>query len=304
MKKYTCQVLLSTYNGEKYLEEQLDSLKAQKGVEVSILVRDDGSKDHTLEILEKYKIAGMLEWYRGKNVGPANSFMDLIQKTDDKDFYAFCDQDDYWLDDKIEIATRIINEMGDSSKPILYYGRPRLVDEKLESLNKVGKSDQIMTTYPAALINSNATGCTMVFNKALKDIITEASPSFVGMHDAWIHKVCLAVGGIVYFDEDVHILYRQHGSNVVGISTTKIQMIKNKLKAMKTKKRYRSKIVTSIYECYGAKMSRENRALTKLVVDYPNSIKNRLKLVLNKRIRTGYRERDLMFFLEVILGNY
>ena len=72
-------VLLSTYNGEKYLKEQIDSVLAQKNTDVSILVRDDGSTDKTLEILEKYKKDGKLEWYTGKNLKPAKSFLNLVR---------------------------------------------------------------------------------------------------------------------------------------------------------------------------------------------------------------------------------
>lgn len=94
----TVSVLLSTYNGEKYLREQLDSLLVQQGVDLRIIARDDGSKDTTVEILKEY--AGKdtrVSFFEGKNVGPAQSFFDLIMKSPDSDYYAFCDQDDVWI---------------------------------------------------------------------------------------------------------------------------------------------------------------------------------------------------------------
>ena len=84
-------VLLSTYNGGKYLSEQLDSLVAQKGVDVGILVRDDGSTDTTLSILDEWQEKGLLTWYSSGNLGPGKSFMDLLKRAPSGAYYAFCD---------------------------------------------------------------------------------------------------------------------------------------------------------------------------------------------------------------------
>ncbi|MBQ4399872.1 MAG: glycosyltransferase, partial [Alphaproteobacteria bacterium] len=97
-------VLMSTYNGEKYLKTQLDSILAQQGVNVQILVRDDGSSDGTLPILQAYAAQGKLTYYTGPNLKPAKSFMDLIYNAPQADFYAFADQDDYWLPEKLICA--------------------------------------------------------------------------------------------------------------------------------------------------------------------------------------------------------
>ena len=87
-------ILLSAYNGEKYIEEQLESLVGQQEVAADILVRDDGSSDKTHEILDKWQNKGLLKWYKGENLGFAKSFMDLVQRAGDYEYYAFCDQDD------------------------------------------------------------------------------------------------------------------------------------------------------------------------------------------------------------------
>ena len=105
-------VLMSTYNGEKYLRNQIESLLRQVDVEIEILVRDDGSKDGTLGILEEYKnsreYSGKLSYYVGPNVGPAKSFLDLIKHAPEAEYYALCDQDDTWLPDKLKIAVEAI----------------------------------------------------------------------------------------------------------------------------------------------------------------------------------------------------
>ena len=95
MKKVT--ILLSSYNGETYLDEQLESIEAQKDVQTRILVRDDGSTDHTCDILDQWQQKTNLKWYCGENIGPARSFMDLLRQAGDSYYYAFSDQDDYWL---------------------------------------------------------------------------------------------------------------------------------------------------------------------------------------------------------------
>ena len=89
-------ILLSSYNGEKYIEEQLNSIFNQTYDNISILVRDDNSKDGTVKILEKYAAQGKLKWYSGENLGCAKSFWDLLCNFGESDYYAFCDQYDVW----------------------------------------------------------------------------------------------------------------------------------------------------------------------------------------------------------------
>ena len=95
---------MSTYNGEKYIREQLDSILAQENVDVSILIRDDGSKDATLSILDEYSKRDNLSYYvDSRNLGACNSFIDLIWHVSlDYDYYALSDQDDFWLKDKFK----------------------------------------------------------------------------------------------------------------------------------------------------------------------------------------------------------
>ena len=219
-------ILLSTYNGEKFIKEQLRSLLEQEGVRVNILVRDDGSSDHTQQILQEYQDKGLLEWYGGPNITTAYSFLNLMHRASESEYYAFCDQDDFWLKDKLQIAVEQL-EQYPHDRPALYYGRARLVDQDLQPIKDSGTSSDKMLDFKSAVINSNATGCTMVFNKALLRIVKEKNPSYIAMHDGWIHKICIIMKGNIFYDEDVHILYRQHGGNVIGSSNSKWRRIKN-----------------------------------------------------------------------------
>lgn len=296
-------ILLSTYNGEKYLEKQLESLISQRNVKLKIFVRDDGSQDRTIEILDKWKNKELLNWYSGKNLKPANSFMDLVYHAPHTSYYAFCDQDDWWIEDKLHIAVSHLKRFP-SDKPALYYGRPRLVDEELNPLPNPNKTLDRMLDYRSAIINSNATGCTMVFNKALLQSVKGKTPDYIAMHDAWFHKVCIVCDGNLYFDEDVHILYRQHGNNVVGISDSKKKSINRMYNRLINKKCVQSMVVKSLLECYGNQMSKENRELSHLVVDYRKGILQKFSLLLDNRIRTNYIRRNILYKLEVLLGTF
>lgn len=186
-------VLMSTYNGEKYLKEQIDSILAQKNVEVTIRVRDDGSTDGTIRILEEYQKCGKLNWYSSTNMGPAKSFLDLVYNAPLKyDYYAFCDQDDYWKEDKLYKAIERLEHFDD--KPALYHCELEIVDENLEHIkmtrncNKTKFIDQTLMVFYIP-------GCTMVFNNCLMRKIQERKPEFdlITMHDC-IRREVMVLG--------------------------------------------------------------------------------------------------------------
>lgn len=299
-------VLMSTYNGEKYLQQQLDSLYAQKNVEIEIIVRDDGSIDKTKEILEENRKRGLLKWYTGENIKPAMSFMDLVYQAPLSRYYAFCDQDDVWEEDKLEIALSKIKreENENPDKSILYYGRPRLVNASLETIKSPKTSSEKMTDYGSSIINSNATGCTMVFNRILLEQVKSKRPKYIFMHDAWFHKVCLICNGKVIFDNDVHIMYRQHANNVIGSSNSLLKKMKRHIGSLSKKDCIRSRTVESLLECYANEMSLADLEMSRLVINYKKGLKNKIKLLREKRISTKYFKRNLYYKVAVILNAF
>lgn len=303
MIKCKVVVLMSTYNGERYLKEQLDSLLAQEKVHVEILVRDDGSKDNTTKILDQYQNLGKLRWYQGENLKPAMSFMDLLKKAPEADYYAFCDQDDYWLKDKLHIAVDSLENI-QNDRPKLYYGRPRLVDSNLQSIENPQKTLDHMDTVESSIINILCTGCTVVFNRNLLQKLNSKNPSYVYMHDAWVHQVCLITGGTIYFDQDVHILYRQHGNNVIGISTSYKKVVLRKIKSLIQKDCCRSRLMKSLLDCYADEMTPECKMIFEEAAYYRHSLKNKMKLFFDFRICSGYVIRDLLFRAAVLLNSY
>ena len=213
MKKIV--VMMSTYNGEKYLRTQLDSVFSQKNVEVHMLVRDDGSSDSTLSILEEYSKKYQLKYYTGDNLKPAKSFMDLINKVDEYDYYAFCDQDDYWLDNKLITG---IEKIGSVDVPTLYCCGMDVVDGNLNHVDYYLRKKQFASSFKySSFFGSEIAGCTMIYNNNLMKYLKMYNPIFLPMHDTWVHKVCLAVNGRVIIDDDYLIKYRIHGNNVIGM---------------------------------------------------------------------------------------
>ena len=294
-------VLLSTYNGEKYIREQIDSLLNQENVQVSILARDDGSKDSTVEILEEYKKTGRLDWYNGGNKGPGYSFFDLIYHAERADYYAFCDQDDFWLQDKLSIAVNKLDEC-DDSKANLYYGCPRFSDENLNYIEvpKLQKNQSLI--LKAAIVDSTAAGCTMVFNNCMRDaIVGKELPKDMIMHDDWLHKLCLILKGNLIYDPDVHMKYRQHTTNVGGTSVSKFTKIKRRLFNKDCK---RSKQLASMLNLYGDEMNEDDKHLIEMAANYKQGFKKKCKLFFTGKIKTNHFTRNVVFKLMVQFGTY
>ena len=276
-KKHTVTVVMATYNGEKYLKEQIDSILTQKGVSVNLLVRDDGSKDGTKQILDEYQSKGFLTWYTGEHLNVQKGYLDLLKHVGESDYYAFSDQDDVWDEDKLLIAVTELDCLP-QDKPAMYYCGQRLVDEnlKLISVHKIATDRSPHTNF----LISNVAGCTAVFNKSLVVAVNSAEPEFILMHDSWLFKVCLALGGTYYADSSAHIDYRQHGGNVAGLNSGikgKIKQAKRYIDVFEIQKQCKN-----LRECYADRMTEEYLKLTNDICDYNRSFSNWRKLMHRK----------------------
>ena len=296
-------ILLSTYNGEKFLREQLDSIIEQKGIEWNVLIRDDGSNDGTVLILDEYsKRDKRFSYYVGENVGPAQSFMRLIENSPDANFYAFCDQDDVWDSDKLKVAVEIL-EKEDECKPALYYSNLRIVDEKLNFYRLSHPVPYVQKNKYSALIENMATGCTMVFNKKALEYAKGALPSYCSMHDVWIYIICQMFGTVRY-DFNAHMDYRQHGSNVVGtdLERISINVYFRKLKKMFDKNiqpRYNN--AKSFYLAFEGKMMQADKDKVLKIVQYKDSFKNKIELLVDKDLCIESKLRDLIYRVLILL---
>ena len=268
-------VLLSTYNGEKYLQEQLDSLYAQdlpEGFAMEILVRDDGSSDQTVNILEENRKQGKLTFYVGENVKPAKSFWDLVQRTPASEYYAFCDQDDVWHTDKLLRAINRLREEKEQRQPLLYCSNVTVVDSVLNPIGNMHDGHKTLyTDFAHSLIYSLAPGCTMVFNHAAREAFLryDMNEQFEVIHDWLAHKITAMLGTVIY-DATPTMLYRQHGNNVIGAQTGgKLKSFLKKVKrVMGSYACVRSETAKSLYTVYQNDISEEQKHILQFVAYY------------------------------------
>ena len=197
-------VLMSTYNGEKYVREQLDSILTQEGVEVYLVVRDDCSKDSTPQILSEYvsKNDNMTFYVGSENKGPCGSFFELLSKEYETEYFALSDQDDVWDKDKLLVAINTLKKYR-SDIPMLYYSNLKIVDENLNYLRESHVKPMVPGAKYSYLSDVFVTGCTAVFNRALQRIAVEIQPKEFSMHDTWLYIVASIFGETTY-DFDSH----------------------------------------------------------------------------------------------------
>lgn len=277
-------ILLSTYNGESYLEEQLISLIYQKGIEIQICARDDGSTDGTTRILDAWQSQGLLKWYSGENKGPALSFIDLLKNAPEAEFYAFCDQDDVWLPDKLFAAVRKLKQYPDDV-PNLYCSNLSVVNSHLSFMYFFHDKRFERFSKASALIDSWGAGCTMVFNIALRKMVLNNLPStFVAMHDKWL-LLCAIFTGNLYYDSESYILYRQHGKNVIGEKRSLRKWCKDKyLFFGKIKNRPIEKIALAFSASFYEYLSDDDSILLSVLCNYRTNVIQKIKFLF------GYKD--------------
>ena len=217
-------ILLATMDGEAYLDEQLQSLADQTYPAIDVWVSDDGSSDRTFAILARWA----KQWTKGSFIvlsGPHAGFSEnfrslIINKEIEAAYFAFCDQDDIWLSEKLEIAVSWMQEQDHEDLPLLFCSRTETVSA---SGLRIGESPLFSRppSFRNAIVQSLAGGNTMVFNRAAHRILAEASrnASFVS-HDWWTYMMVTGVGGLVRYSSALLVRYRQHAANQIGANTS------------------------------------------------------------------------------------
>ena len=297
------QVLLSTYNGEKYIKEQIESILKQEEVEVTILIRDDGSTDKTIEIVKKLAKANQnITIYEGKNIGPARSFMDLINNSGDFNYFAFADQDDVWKPRKLISAIHKLEQV-QKNKPAIYISALEIVDENLKNI--ATKQVEGNYCFEGEIVKNFATGCTQVFNKTLRDKIKKYNPTYLIMHDSWITRVCYAIGGNVIIDENTYIQYRQHTNNVLGYKDEGWQKIKKQFKiAFQEKISMRVNIAQELKKGYEKELTEEAKEVIENLLTYQKNKKAKKWLLQNKKFRSTNAKINAKMKLAILLNKF
>lgn len=219
-------VLLATFNGSRYLQQQLDSIAAQSHSNWKLLVADDGSRDHTLAIVKNFAEyhPGRVRIMSGDPTGSArDNFFRLLQAAGRAPYFAFCDQDDVWRVDKLERLTRECRQLQTQhpDQPCLVYSDLSVVDAQLCPVNP-SFIDQIRArpygiTHKTLLAENAIPGCAMLFNDALANLFRanafDATKAI--MHDWWLALLASAVGRVLHVPDPL-VKYRQHDTNTLG----------------------------------------------------------------------------------------
>lgn len=291
-------VLLSSYNGEKYIEEQVNSILAQEGVKVKLFVRDDGSSDRTPQILERYKQEGKLDYYIGDNIGWKKSFMQLVRDAPDSDYYAFADQDDHWLPKKLNKAIECMKMM--SPGPQLYNSNG-LLWKNGKVVGKVSPKVQKFNKY-SYFISPLGQGCTQVFNREFFKIVREKYPRIELPHDALFARLATLLGAY-YYDSNAYILYRQHDNNQIGAETSfkEKTIVRVKRYAKINRIHYLDIFANEILYCYGDLMDKESYDICYNVANYRKSVRSFLVLFFSPKYRCNNILATLGFKFHVFM---
>ena len=294
-------VIMSTYNGEKYLEKQIESIFSQTGVEVDLFVRDDGSTDKTCEVLEvltaKYP---RMTYTKESNIGYAKSFFSLLCNTpDDYLFYAFSDQDDVWKSNKLIDAVKAL-EM--ENGPALYGCNLELVDQDLKTLGVMNPPSDADFQKGRYLIDRYSYGCAMVFNHQLRELAINHIPTLGVSHDNWMGLIAVFCGKFI-FDEEANIMYRQHGNNVTGGKSGFIESWKRRSKNInRIKDESKSALAEELLKNFGSQFDAETKDLLYMVADYKDSFSKKMRFFFDKRTVRRSKEKNFIFRMMILLS--
>lgn len=294
-------ILLAAYNGERYLSEQIDSIRQQSLVDWSLLVSDDGSKDNTIALINKYcslddRIHGIST---GIQHGDAKKhFLDLLRYSD-HEYFAFCDQDDWWKPNKLEVCLRAMQKLEQrygSSCPLLVYTDMTVTDNSFHViapsfLEQSGKKN-VSCSLNELLTISVAAGCTIMGNAALREItLKHLSPDLedkILMHDWWLLLIAASCGHALFLNIPT-VLYRQHGDNEVG---SEPYSVKEKIChfAQNGEKYWRScEQADALLMLYGLSMPIDNRAI---VSAYANTLRQNPLVAVRQLCRYNLLKKD------------
>lgn len=305
----TIAVLMSTYNGQKFVEQQIKSILSQTfsvDYKLTLFIRDDMSSDNTLDIINNLIKQNpnriILIDNNNENLGVTKSFFKMLSLIK-ADYYFFSDQDDVWLCDKVKVAIEKLNE---TSSPALYYGAMIATNEKLEKVRNVNIRNSV-PEYFNSLNQNLASGLTMAFNVKLVDIFLSKYNSLntdnIVMHDAWLFLLAVTFGETI-FDQTPYILYRQHNSNVVGATSNGLI---DKIK--KTKKVFFSEYLDPKFKIQALEMLDlyQNNISPSKIADIelllaPRKLKRNIQVY--KRIQLKNKLLSKLVQLSVLIGKY
>ena len=306
---YKINVLMSTYNGELHLREQIESIMEQKDVDVMLTIRDDGSSDGTVDVIRDNikKYGKRIKLYTGHNIGYRKSFRRLLKYASKANYYAFADQDDVWMDEKLINAVRLIERECQDDEVCLYASSDIVTDEKL---NPVGIHDisNMHKSIQGYYSRARLAGCTYVFSPACMDIARRfADVNFPRTadpdHDFIIGSIALSCGRLV-LDSNAYIYHRRTNHSVTSGGNGFSQRVKVEYDLTFKRKGMHYVMAETSLRVLGDKLSDEAEAFFKDVINYKKSFKNQLKLLTNSDMKSGVKLGDIETKLKILLNIY
>ena len=293
-------VVMSAYNGEAFIENQIESIFAQKDVNVHCLVRDDGSKDNTLDRLKnlnnKYK---NIEIIKGDNVGWRKSFLLALKAAGDADYYAFSDQDDIWFENKL---IREIEELErhDMNKPLMIHCNRISCNANLIPIKPAPKLPKPLNRKNA-LVQEYAQGCSIVLNKKAKELVTRGMPGCSIPHDMWTGLICYYFGEVYYLPEPL-FYHINHGTNASGAG----HIYKSRFGRLRNicKENIYPNAAKDILDIYSDLLLKEDEVFLKRTLDARNNLSDRLKLIFDLDFRRKFLIGTLGLKYVVLRGRF
>lgn len=296
-------ILMSTYNGEKYLDEQLESILNQNvNAQITLYIRDDGSTDSTIDIIQRWKQKLDIVLYKEKNLGPASSFWRLFTLDEIRaDYYAFCDQDDVWDSNKLQIGIEALKNQDEAA---LWCSNCRIIDQNGNVLLEKMNEDCPEFTIISQFVCGTTQGCAMLLNNKLRNYIIKNKIDRMPMHDFVVMTYAIAKGKVIY-DDTPYFGYRVHNNNVVAKEGKNfIKHIKGSLD-----KWFSSNHKNELSD-FAVEFLRDNSEyLNKSTCNYVNTLINsrknfiyRLKLIFDERTKSQNKRAERSFKIRVLLG--
>lgn len=294
---------MAVYNGEKYLSQQIDSILAQSSRDWHLYICDDGSADRSYDIALDYA-QRYPEWITAqKNETPSGSacanFMGMLKRSQ-AEYVMFSDQDDFWQPDKVRLTFEKMKQMeqvyGDC--PLLVHTEMEIVDSELNrispSFTRFQGLNPKCNTLNRLLCQNNVTGCTVMINRSLADLVKDAPAGDMLMHDWWIALAAAAFGRIGFIEQPIN-WYCQHGDNSLGAVDNRSfkEMAKIVLERQRTKKRIGVTYTQAknFYEYFKPRLDCKNRNILKIYIDIPNHLKITRTV---KLVKYGFLKQNFM----------
>jgi glycosyltransferase involved in cell wall biosynthesis len=300
------EILLSTFNGAPWLTEQIDSITNQDYPEINLRIRDDGSTDTTREVLDGYKRTHP-DWNisSGQNIGIFKSYMQLLQSTDSQaDYFAFADQDDVWMKNKVSRAVEHLDR-GPSLVPAIYYSRLEFVDEQLRHTG--WSSIPTQSGFHTALVQNQAFGCTCVINASARELILQSVPEWALMHDWWCYLVVSAFGQVIY-DPEPTIKYRKHGSNVTPAAPNFAIELVNRFRRYMSDRGIVMRVgdqAMEFYKRYGDRLNENNRTIIRGFLDArKRALGGRIHYAFSMPLRRNTPLDTLIMRILILIGRF